>query len=658
MHALGRGGSRCRLHFSIEFAGRRHRRRRSLIAAMADLQDTTKLISELTSKLADLDSKVAAYRLDMAAEFTRHSEEVLRSVPEDVAYQVSQAISESLTNFPSLYPPESLNSSPSPAPINLEDTIQRPLGSPPPLLPHTSGSLKDAALPTQQRGPHERELEFQGLFTPTYLPLLEKVDRPIHLPPASSATAEAATTDRHLSVTSAQESKTSHCQSRPSPLRRATNTSIDSVVSDSSSTKTRKSALRRSSGSSKPPDSPRDPRRVRFDFQGQEVLPSSSPQPIATSLPESNNVREESTPVKHSYTTSLGDVEGEEDQNQPPKKVSSTQALRALSKAPLDEGTIWTIVNTESVSEASVDSDADKVRSNTVTKSSSHVGPQEDKMTLKKTPDLAKPQAKEDEPVGSYEPERTQAENEVGDEEDSDDDATLFMVSKKALKKKSKAVQEQKMSLPVSSKAVSRKFAAQSQHEPTVPSPIPINPGVHHHHVKATGKDDNTKTSDDVAEPGQLFGQQASKAFSHEEDDDAFFEFDDDEDHRFKFMKSAPKEPKKYLPESRDDEAEEDVKPAALPTEQAKAQGDVLPCSPPIAIDAKVRAITPEHKIPKKVPRMPGGNRPTTTSIGSLGGRPVTPGAVKDKALLEKLEKSDVDVPFFVGSVNGRSVSN
>lgn len=627
---------------------------------MANLQDTTELISELTSKLADLDSKVAAYRLDMAAEFTRHSEELLRNVPDNVAYQVSQAISDSLKNFPSLYPPDSLHSSASSTPVTLEDTTQRLRGSPPPILPHTSASLKDPVRLSQQRGPHERELEFQGLFTPTYLPLLEKVDRPIHSPPTSPATAEPVTTERQPALTSAQGPESSQRRGRPSPLRRATNTSIDSVVSDSSSTKTRKSALRRSSGSSRPPDSPRDLRRVRFDFQGQEVLPSSSPQTGAASLPEIHDATEQSTAAQNSYTTSLGDVEGEEDQKQPPKKVSSTQALRALSKAPLDEGTVWTIVNTDSGTEALSNSDAHQLRSNTNTNSSSGHNTQDDGMTLNRTPDLpgeharGKPQVKEDDPAEFNQPQRTESEHEMDEDEDSDDEATLFMVSKKGRSKKGKTSQEQKMSLPVSSKAASRKSAAQGHHEPTIATPIPIKPIVEDHVVE-TAKDSRVKTSNAASKSDREHEKVTSRPSAYDDDEDEFFEFDDDEDQAAVSKKKTPKESKKYLPDSHDDEPEEEKH---SPLEGTKAPESDLPSSPPIDIDAKTRAIAPEHKIPKKVPCKPEGNRQPSTSIGSFAGRPVAPSAVKDKALLEKLEKADVDVPFFVGSVNGRSVSD
>lgn len=629
---------------------------------MANLQDTTELISELTSKLAELDSKVAAYRLDMAAEFTRHSEELLRNVPDNVAYQISQAISDSLKNFPSLYPPDSLHSSASSTPVTLEDTTQRLRGSPPPILPHTSGSLKEPARPPQQRGPHERELEFQGLFTPTYLPLLEKVDRPLHSPPSSPATADASTTDRQPSLASAQGQDSSHRRGRPSPLRRATNTSIDSVVSDTSSTKTRKSALRRSSGSSRPPDSPRDLRRVRFDFQGQEVLPSSSPQTGATLLPETNDATEQSTAAQNSYTTSLGDVEGEEDQEQPPKKVSSTQALRALSKAPLDAGTVWTIVNTDSATEALSNSDADQLRRNTDTNSSSGHSTQDHTMTPNKTPDLPREETlgearvKEDHPAESNQSERIEVEHEMDDDDDSDDEATLFMVSKKGLSKKAK-------SLPVSSKAASRKSAAQSHHEPAIATPIPIKPVVQDHVVEAA-KDGEVKTpnaankSDKGSKEPKKPTSRPSAYDDDDEEEDEFFEFDDDEDQAAMPKRSTSKESKKYLPEPHDDEPEDETHSAALPSQRTKAPDLDLPSSPPIDIDAKTRAITPEHKIPNKIPCKPEGNRQPSTSIGSFAGRPVTPSAVKDKALLEKLEKADHNVPFFVGSVNGRSVSN
>ncbi|CAN8097002.1 unnamed protein product [Discula destructiva] len=694
---------------------------------MAALQDTTDLISELASKLAELDGKVAAYRLDMVAEFQSHSEDVLRSVPGDVAYRVSQAISESLTNFPSLYPPGSLSSSHPPASAGPEETPHCVRGSPPPILPHTSGNPRDAAtLPTQTRGPHDRELEFQGLFTPTFLPLLENADRPLHLAPTSSiaapaspgpapalsgsasassdsATPEAVTVGRQLSPTHASASEVSPIHRRPSPLRRATNTSIDSNVSDSGSAKLRKSALRRSSGSSRPPDSPRDPRRVRFDFQGQEVLPSSSPQTSFTAAPETDNAATLSAPpVESQYITSLGDIEGEEDHSQsdcPPRKVSSSQALRALSKAPLDEGTIWTIVNTEGASETSSSSDTDKVRKNTAINASSHFDTQERSMDSNNTFGLPKAEVRsqtrdkhEDDAPGT--PRTSKGKVEFEEEEDSDDEANaLFMMSRKG---------GQKTPLPVSSKAASRKTVTSPiQHETIAASPIPVqarfnNPatasaaspmpiqaGSYHSGnsgqvtttsapsvpVQADVPKQTTATAlatGDVAIPSnaEVQNKYQSKKENHkpatthaDNDDEAVFDFDDDDESvKPKHAGLGSESFKKYLSEtsSSEDDSESDDTVSEPPVEETKAATDDVPCSPPIQT-ADRRPVTPEHKVPNKVPRKPAGSRPLSTSIGTYDGKPVTPHVVKNKALRDQLKNQESDVPFFVGSVNGNS---
>lgn len=478
---------------------------------MAALQDTTALISELTSRLNELDNKVAAYRLDMAAEFTKHSEEVLRAVPGDVAYRVSQAITESLANYPSLYPPGSLSSTPSatPTPTSVRDLQLSGRASPPPVLPHTSGSPKDVASPSSQsRGSHDRDVEFHGLFTPTYLPLLEEVERPQHLAPASPgplptstgpapavlgsaphssdpANPETASVDCTHFSGRATSPDISHQRRRPSPLRRGTNTSIDSTVSDTSSVRTVKSALRRLSSSSRQPDSPRDPRRVRFDFQGQQVLPSSSPQtsPIAPPEPVDKTLHLHFAPVEDETCATLGDIPGEEDdiESGAPKKVSSTQALRALSKAPLDEGTVWTIVNTESASEASSSSETDKVRRNTATNAKSQLESTEDTMDSHNTfgrpkrEAYAQTRSEDEDSSGPSQPRNVHVQREKQQFEDEDDDSddeanVLFMGSKKG---------GQKPHLPVSSKAASRKTVTPSaQFDTPAASPKSIPGGL------------------------------------------------------------------------------------------------------------------------------------------------------------------------------------
>ncbi len=85
------------------------------------------------------------------------------------------------------------------------------------------------------------------------------------------------------------------------------------------------------------------------------MLPSSSPQ-APTILGEAllvEDIEADTSAIAEEdespeYTgPSLLDVEGEEDALPRPKKVSSTQALRALSQQPLDAGTIWTVVNAD-----------------------------------------------------------------------------------------------------------------------------------------------------------------------------------------------------------------------------------------------------------------------------------------------------------------------
>ena len=58
------------------------------------MDEATRLVSELQQKLSELDHKVWQYRQDMASEFTKYAENVLRDVPKDVSETVSKAIAE------------------------------------------------------------------------------------------------------------------------------------------------------------------------------------------------------------------------------------------------------------------------------------------------------------------------------------------------------------------------------------------------------------------------------------------------------------------------------------------------------------------------------------------------------------------------------------
>ncbi|KAJ4304172.1 hypothetical protein N0V88_001782 [Collariella sp. IMI 366227] len=284
------------------------------------MDDAASLVSELHHKLAELDGKVAAYQRDMLAEFHKHMEDCLKNYPGHFSSEVSQVITESIL-----------------------------LGRVP----------KDGP-----RSPHAREIEFQGLFTPTYLPLLESKDlflpaRPMPTPPTPVGPPLPLSTDNVKKVEEAKEAAPlASSQARPAPIRRLTDGSTSSVASSGSDSKVRRSALRRSSSNKG------SPRRVRFDFDGEEVFPAGSPPPRPSpvvAIPETPKIGAESqspqaeapaiaTDPDESTAyggTSLLDIEGEEDWVPRPKKVSSTQALQALTRSPLEEGTTWTVVNAD-----------------------------------------------------------------------------------------------------------------------------------------------------------------------------------------------------------------------------------------------------------------------------------------------------------------------
>lgn len=634
-----------------------------------DLDDTARLFAEAQAKLAELDNRVAVYRHQMAAEFNRFSGEQLQDAPPDVAYQVSQAVTDSLVNYPHLFPPGSHRGQTSPleSPTEPSNSPWRNKGSPPPILPHTSGTPKEP-----HRSTHERELEFQGLFTPTYLPLLDSADRPIHSPPTSPGTEPTPNLVEKLAVRNpqtsegtqtseaprvadqtpvaeptptsegTQTSESPQARPRPSPLRRATDASIDSTASDSSSAKIRKSALRRSSAaSSRAPDSPRDTRRVRFEVQGQEVLPSSSPQASTTALaevvsPSSENsaaLTDTALPV-----TSLGDVDGEEDP--PPRKVSSSQALRALSKEPLDDPATWTVVNPGSEDSSS---DADRVSENS-SRTASMSAENRDEMAPKSIPVHVKPEGggrrgdshvdESDGPAEAEDEATVEMVESVQVEESSEDEDPLMIMSKKDFKKKLKAADTQttKPADPAEPIGSGRKLNPPAKSEPVATKSRSA-------HVPPTKR----------AEPAEDDGE--------DEEDDMFNLEAGEGDETLEKAISARGSPKKHLPASADEEPEHSTKS----DEQSQSDDELdereaqfrpnapIQASPPIGVPIKKTT-----DIPPKVPLMPQGSIPKM-SVGSYGGKPISMAPVKNPELLEKIAKSEDVRPFFVGSVNGRS---
>lgn len=309
------------------------------------MDDAARLVTELHNKLADLDGKVAAYQRDMLAEFHRHMEECLKNYPDHISSEVSRVIAQSMSRYPALC--AGVGDAPdSPA---IDRNAWDGSKSPPPILRHTSGTPKESP-----RGAHAREQEFHGLFTPSYLPLLDSN-------PSSRRSSEASQVptagksslplsfDSVKKVEDSRQPASPAAEPRPAPNRRLTDRSTSSVESESSESKLRRSALRRSSGSNK-----ESPRRVRFEFEGEEVFPSSSLPQAPTSTPVLIGGAEPQP--KADTAIAVGDESpayagtlllgiDDEDSSPKPRKVSSTQALQALTRSPLEEGTIWTVVN-------------------------------------------------------------------------------------------------------------------------------------------------------------------------------------------------------------------------------------------------------------------------------------------------------------------------
>ncbi|KXX73911.1 hypothetical protein MMYC01_209057 [Madurella mycetomatis] len=310
------------------------------------MDDAARLVTELHNKLADLDGKVAAYQRNMLAEFHRHMEECLKNYPDHISSEVSRVIAQSMSRYPALC--AGVGDAPdSPA---IDRNAWDGSKSPPPILRHTSGTPKESP-----RSAHAREQEFHGLFTPSYLPLLESNPSSRRSSEASQAPAAGKPSlplsfDNVKRIEDPRQPASAVVEPRPAPNRRLTDRSTSSVESSSSESKLRRSALRRSSGSNRG-----SPRRVRFEFDGEEVFPSSSLAQAPNSTPVLVGGAEPQPKADTAIAvgdespayagTSLLGIDNEGGLSPKPKKVSSTQALQALTRSPLEEGTIWTVVN-------------------------------------------------------------------------------------------------------------------------------------------------------------------------------------------------------------------------------------------------------------------------------------------------------------------------
>ncbi|KAK1595313.1 uncharacterized protein LY79DRAFT_578101 [Colletotrichum navitas] len=590
---------------------------------MVDMGDTTRLIGDLHQKLADLDHKVAAYRQDMAAEFYRYSHQLLKNVPHDVSADVDRAVAASFDNYPALRPalvsPRDSLDSPPPPPTtdhagNLTETHSNPGGprypppspspksTPPSVLPHAGTAVLTSPDTAYDR---ERDRDFHGLFTPSYLPLLDGSHvspAPANPSPTLSPTPKPATDDDMGRYKSGQPGElqpavqvsaaATQTPNRPNHERRATDDTTSSGASEQSDSKVRRSALRRASSGSKPPPSPR---RVRFEFEGGEVLPTASPHSSEPSLVLSHTLaNSRSPPPPEDDPMSVESILGPgEDSGPPPKKVSSSQALRALSRAPLDSNTVWTVVNPDALerengSLATSDSET-SLQTNDIPQSAPKPQPPQKTAALEH-----EPTPETSSPLSPAAVDRQRDNNKNEDDDSSSDDEFLAMAKPKSFANK-KAILS-----PLS-------------RSPTRMAPVLYSP-----------TQDKTGSLNEIKSPIE----------QRDSDDDD----DGEELFHFEGLSAPPKPRTRPAPIQEEDEDEDEGDEKKDTNEPAAPK--LYSTSPAVSIPRAPEPAIPAHLI--------------SGSVGSFKGRPVTMPIVKNPDVYQQAASLG-DVSTFIGGLDGSS---
>ncbi|KAG4027934.1 hypothetical protein MFRU_025g00010 [Monilinia fructicola] len=246
-------------------------------------------------------------------------------------------------------PDTDISPNPNPNPIPIPKSNTSNLTSAPMFHHNTREDEGEEEEIDRPRSPHAREKEFTGVFTPSYLPLLDSNSR-YERRSRSNIQLDHMQKDTQMETSSHVDASTDTRSLNPSPglrspsMPKRKNTDELSITSNSSSDgPRRRSALRRTSSNSKNTS----PRRVRFDVEGEEVLPTSSPKELEPILPPS---------FSDDSDDEAGSEMVEDIDAPPPKRISSSQALRALSRGPPeDDGTQWTTVVAPPDGSASVD---------------------------------------------------------------------------------------------------------------------------------------------------------------------------------------------------------------------------------------------------------------------------------------------------------------
>ncbi|POR34839.1 Uncharacterized protein TPAR_04955 [Tolypocladium paradoxum] len=542
-----------------------------------------KLLDSLHHRLGELEHQIQARRRDLVADFQHYYRDLLRGVGPDTSSSVHRALTASLSDYPTLRPELQAAESQSQLPETPRPAAFQP--SPPSAV---SGRAEAPG------SPRERENELRGLFTPTYLPLLESspilprptLGRPLGAVsgiPRSTLPPEIGSQDIGqgqvvgMEGTKEQGSEQGVAPDQwlppappfsvpmwPNNSTHSIDDTRSSVSSDKSESKPTRSALRRSSSISKPPQSPR---RVRFEFMGAEVLPTASPQPPEFMNPASPGPDGDDGDA--AFDSNLGGDTTEEE-NAPPRKVSSSDALRALSRTPLEAGPVWTVVNadTDDVVPDQQDPVADQKDMAPSSTAVSRTMPESSRASVGYT-------------------DKEQVENSDGD--DSSDDGYLAMTKTRSSNKKPLLPPIPQSPIKPAQDSAASSAGQTDKHVPTTD----------------TAEDDKSPVFYDDGEP---------------EDDDDMFHFEAG-------GLSAPPRPRPRPPPRKEEEPEEsepkDGESYAPPADTTENQMSIYATSPAVPI------------------RHSSGSRPSSVrfqpgSLGSYKGRPLMMPIVRDPEVLEQ----------------------
>lgn len=583
----------------------------------ADTDNASQLVAQLLEKLASLDNKVQLYRQDMAREFQRHSRELLEDVPKDVAAKVEQTVADSLHNYTVLNPGFtdlacSVQSEQLVDPIeriNLDRKARAGSRSPPPKLPHTSGVPREQVGDGDNSGPrspHEREHEFHAFSVPS-----------------STSLGTVATL-------------------RPDPTRRHTAETLSSVTSDDSTSRSRpRSALRRSSSSSTKTQSPR---RVRFEVEGAEVLPTMSPMlsPRLSDLPSSSLNRGDNLSGQFDEQTSLqGSLRSDYNDDTPvtellgtspprPKKVSSTDRLKALARSSKEDTSKWTVVGNLLGS----DDDDDELvmggrsrrQRGTLGQAAGPAQPTQSSMTQQpvshRTNDPRLPSQlssglpvvqERDENADAEEAEECDDGEDSNKSDDSDESDELMMPSRKSTINSQQPRASAGASAPLTKSAPTAASTGTS--------------GTSRSSVAPSISSTATSTSEDGSEG--------------DEEEEDMFGFDDENQPPSTAANQTTT--KKYIEDEDEDEEGDSDSPVV-----ESMRKPTVPSSLPRSV-----TMTKAPPLPKS-PTSAMANALMGTSMGSYKGRSIILGSVKNEQLHEQASRMG-NFTSFVGSVDGRT---